>query len=149
MKSWVDTVAAHKNNWLVLVFHGVDGIGYEALPHEMLREYFGYIKKQDDKVWIATFADVTKYMRERMHAAVKSNKTDNNIMVELTHSLDKSMYDIPLTMRTYVPDDWKQVQVKQGDKKQTVSAMTNAQGTFVLYQMQPNMDATELSSVKQ
>jgi len=149
MKSWVDTVAAHKNNWLVLVFHGVDGIGYEALPHEMLREYFGYIKKQDDKVWIATFADVTKYMRERMHATVKSNKTDNNIMVELTHSLDKSMYDIPLTMRTYVPAGWKQVQVKQGDKKQTVSAMTNAKGTFVLYQMQPNMDATELSRVKQ
>ncbi|MEJ7589557.1 MAG: polysaccharide deacetylase family protein [Ferruginibacter sp.] len=31
MKSWVDTVIAHKHDWLVLVFHGVVGIGWEAL----------------------------------------------------------------------------------------------------------------------
>ncbi len=148
MKSWVDTVAAHKNDWLVLVFHGVDGVGWEALPHEMLQEYFGYIKQHDDKVWIATFADVTKYMRERMHAAVKGKETDDKIMVDLTHSLDKSMYDIPLTLRTYVPADWKQVQVKQGNKTQTVSSDTNDKGTFVLYQLQPNKGIAELSGGK-
>ncbi len=148
MKSWVDTVAAHKKDWLVLVFHGVDGVGWEALPHEMLQEYFGYIKQHDDKVWIATFADVTKYMRERMHATVKGKETGNKIMVELTHSLDKSMYDIPLTLRTYVPADWKQVQVKQGDKTQTVSCGTNDKGTFVLYQLQPNKGIAELSGGK-
>jgi hypothetical protein len=43
-KSWVDTVEAHDNNWLVLVFHGVDGIGWEALPGSLLQEYFSYIK---------------------------------------------------------------------------------------------------------
>ncbi|MEZ4931439.1 MAG: hypothetical protein R2788_04810 [Saprospiraceae bacterium] len=26
MKSWVDTCLAHDNIWLVLVFHGVDGL---------------------------------------------------------------------------------------------------------------------------
>lgn len=29
MKSWVDITAAHDNIWLVLVFHGVDGIGWK------------------------------------------------------------------------------------------------------------------------
>jgi peptidoglycan/xylan/chitin deacetylase (PgdA/CDA1 family) len=148
MKSWVDTVAAHKNNWLVLVFHGVDGVGWEALPNEMLQEYFGYIKQHDDKVWIATFADVAKYMRERMHATVNAKETGNKIMVDLTHSLDKSMYDISLTLRTYVPAHWKQVQVKQGDKTQTVSTGTNDKGTFVLYQLQPNKGTAELSGGK-
>jgi peptidoglycan/xylan/chitin deacetylase (PgdA/CDA1 family) len=148
MKSWVDTVAAHKNNWLVLVFHGVDGIGWEALPHELLQEYFEYIKQHEDNLWIATFSDVTKYMREKMHAIVKWKETDNKIMVDLTHSLDKSMYDIPLTLRTYVPADWKQVQVKQGDKTQTVSSGTNDKGTFVLYQLQPNKGTAELSGGK-
>jgi peptidoglycan/xylan/chitin deacetylase (PgdA/CDA1 family) len=148
MKSWVDTVAAHKKDWLVLVFHGVDGVGWEALPHEMLQEYFGYIKQHDDKVWIATFADVTKYMRERMHATVNVKETGNKIMVDLTHSLDKSMYDIPLTLRTYVPAAWKQVQVKQGDKTQTVSIGTNDKGTFVLYQLQPNKGTAELTGGK-
>jgi peptidoglycan/xylan/chitin deacetylase (PgdA/CDA1 family) len=148
MKSWVDTVAAHHNNWLVLVFHGVDGIGYEALPHEMLLEYFEYIKQNDGKVWIATFGDVAKYMRERMHANVEEKQADNKIIVDLTHSLDKSMYDIPLTLRTYVPADWTAVQIKQGDKTQTVSSVTNEKGTFVLYQLQPNKGPAELSGKK-
>ena len=148
MKSWVDTVAAHKNNWLVLVFHGVDGVGWEALPHEMLQEYFEYMKQHDDKLWIATFADVTKYMRERMHADIKAKEVGNKIIVELTHSLDKSMYDIPLTLRTYVPADWKKVQVKQGNKIQTIATATNDKGTFVLYQLQPNGGTAELSGGK-
>src|SRR6185295_7809468 len=102
MKSWVDTVTAHNNNWLVLVFHGVDGIGYEALRHELLREYFEYIKKHEDSLWIATFGDVTKYMRERMNAIEITHQKENKIIVDLNHALDKSMYDLPLTLRTYI-----------------------------------------------
>ena len=147
MKSWVDTVVAHRNNWLVLVFHGVDGIGYEALPHLLLQEYFEYIKQQD-KLWIATFADVTKYMRERMHATVTAKETGNEIVVELTHSLDQSIYDIPLTLRTYIPPDWKQVHIKQGDKTQKIASSINDKGTFVLYQLQPNGGKAVLTAGK-
>ena len=114
----------------------------------MLQEYFEYIKQHEDNLWIATFADVTKYMRERMHATVKGKETDNKIIVDLTHSLYKSMYDIPLTLRTYVPTEWKQVQVRQGDKTQTVSSVTNDKGTFVLYQLQPNKGTAELTGGK-
>jgi hypothetical protein len=148
MKSWVDTVASHNNNWLVLVFHGVDGVGWEALPHEMLQEYFEYIKQHEDRLWIATFADVTKYMRERMHATITAKETGDKIIVDLTHSLDGSMYDIPLTVRTYVPANWKQVQVKQGEKIQTIATATNDRGTFVLYQLKPNGGTAELSGGK-
>jgi peptidoglycan/xylan/chitin deacetylase (PgdA/CDA1 family) len=148
MKSWVDTVAAHNNNWLVLVFHGVDGVGWEALPHEMLQEYFEYIKQHEDRLWIATFADVTKYMRERMHATITAKETGDKIIVDLTHSLDGSIYDIPLTVRTYVPANWKQVQVKQGDKIQTNATATNDKGTLVLYQLRPNGGSAELSGGK-
>ena len=148
MKSWVDTAIAHKNIWLVLVFHGVDGVGWEALPHEMLQEYFEYIKQQEDKVWTATFAEVTKYMRERMNANVKWKGTGDKISINLTHSLDSSTYDIPLTLRTYVPADWKKVQINQGDNIQTVSAGRNDKGTFVLYKLHPNRGVAELSGGK-
>ena len=70
MKSWVDTLLVHNNVWLVLTFHGVDGIGWEAKPHEELAEYFKYMKEREASLWIATFGDVTKYMRERMSAKV-------------------------------------------------------------------------------
>jgi peptidoglycan/xylan/chitin deacetylase (PgdA/CDA1 family) len=134
MKSWIDTVEAHNNNWLVLVFHGVDGKGWEALPGSLLKEYFEYIKKHENTSWIATFGDVTKYMRERMNAKVNSKIEGNKISVDLTHSLDKSMYDQPLTLRTTVPALWKKVTITQGDKVQQVPVKNGS----VLYDLVPN-----------
>lgn len=144
MKSWVDTVAAHNNNWLVLVIHGVDGIGWEALPSTLLDEYFTYIKAREDKLWVATYADVTKYMRQRMNAKVQAQEKENNITVNLTHSLDKSLYNLPLTLKTYVPAGWKTVKVKQGKKEQQVQPQKDAKGTYVLYQALPNTGPAEL-----
>jgi peptidoglycan/xylan/chitin deacetylase (PgdA/CDA1 family) len=134
MKSWVDTVEAHDNNWLVLVFHGVDGKGWEALPGSLLQEYFSYIKQHENNSWVATFGDVTKYMRERMNANVDSKMDGNKISVDLTHSLDKSMYDQPLTLRTSVPASWRKVTVKQGNKVQQVAAKNGV----VVYDLMPN-----------
>ena len=148
MKAWVDTVSAHNNEWLVLTFHGVDGIGYEALSHEVLGEYFEYIRKKDDKLWIATFGDATKYMRERMHAKVESEKADDKISVDLTHSLDKSIYDIPLTLRTYVPDSWKQAQVNQRGHSNKVVTAKNDKGNYILYQLVPNKGTAEITSIQ-
>src|ERR1700722_17114434 len=113
MKSWVDTTYANKDMWLVLVFHGIDSLGWEWTPIPKLEEYFNYIKDREDKLWIATFGDATKYMREREHAIVKTDEKDGKISVSLTHSLDKIMYDLPLTLKTYIPDKWNKVTVTQ------------------------------------
>ncbi len=65
MKSWIDKCQANDNIWLVLVFHGVDDFGWEAKTAGELEEYFAYIKEKENDIWVATFADVTKYIRER------------------------------------------------------------------------------------
>lgn len=146
MKSWVDTVLANDNNWLVLVFHGVEGVGWEALSKEMLQEYFDYMSQREDKLWVATFADVTKYIRERMNADVKEKREGDKITIEVTHQLDTSTYNVPLTLKTAVPREWGQVQIKQGNQSQTVSTVSNDQGTFIVYRLQPNKGVAELSS---
>jgi len=138
MEQWVDTAVEKGNTWLVLVFHGVDKLGYEALPHTLLDEYFQYIKANQDKLWIATFGDITKYMREREKAKVVTGERGGKITVNLTQSLDKTMYDVPLTLKTYVSPDWKRVWVWQGKRMQRVDAATDAKGTYVLYQVYPN-----------
>ncbi len=147
MKSWVDTVAAHQNNWLVLVIHGVDGIGWEALPSALLDEYFTYIKEREDKLWVATFGDVTKYLRERMHAKVQVNQKNNKLLINLHHNLDKKWYNLPLTLKTYVPPHWKTVHRQQGNRQQQLRSTQDAKGTFVLYQAVPNAQPVELSGV--
>jgi peptidoglycan/xylan/chitin deacetylase (PgdA/CDA1 family) len=148
MKSWVDTVAAHQNHWLVLVFHGVDGVGWESLPSTLLDEYFQYIKEREDKLWVATFADVTKYMRQRMNATVKTEEQENKIVVDLRHSLDKDLYNHPLTLKTYIPSRWDAVSVRQGDRDQRVQAQRDEKGTYVFYQALPNAQQIELSALQ-
>jgi peptidoglycan/xylan/chitin deacetylase (PgdA/CDA1 family) len=145
MKSWVDTVAAHQNHWLVLVFHGVDGVGWEALPSTLLDEYFQYIKEREEKLWVATFGDVTKYIKQRMNAQVEEEVKKDNIVVRLTHSLDTAMYKLPLTLKSYVPSEWETVNVRQGTEEQLVQAEKDAKGTFVLYQALPNAQPVTLS----
>ncbi len=138
MKSWVDTALKKDDIWLVLVFHGIDGIGWEPLTHQELDEYFSYIKKREGNIWEATFKDVTKYMRERVAASVQSAESPKEITVTLTHALNPVVYDLPLTLKTYVPKDWGMVKVSQGGHQKTITASRDSNGSFVMYRAMPN-----------
>ena len=145
MKSWVDTVLAHDKIWLVLVFHGIDGMGYEALPHELLDTYFTYLKAHEADLWIATFSDVAKYMRERMNAGVKFDQKKNVIVVDLRHSLDTKVYNVPLTLKTYVPKEWQRAILRQGKHREQVTIQEDNIGKFVLYEAMPNNSIIEIA----
>ena len=147
MKAWIDTTAASSNIWLVLVIHGVDGVGWEALKTEDIDEYFSYIKSKDNELWVATFADAAKYLRERMNSIVSASENDGKISVSLTHSLDKSMYNLPLTLKTQVRPGWKEVNVRQGDEIKQVPTQKNGKETYVLYQAVPNKGDIEITGV--
>ena len=144
MKSWVDTLLMADNIWLVLTFHGVDGIGWEAKPSTEHAEYFRYMKGKEDKLWVATFKDVTKYIRERMNAKVNVDKQGTRIRITVQHTLDKSMYNLPLTLKTYVDPNWKVVTVKQGNRSVSAEPLSDLGGPYVLYQAMPNLQPIEL-----
>ncbi len=145
MKSWVDTVVSQGNTWLVLVFHGIDGIGWEAVDSELLDTYFQYIKSQEEDIWVATFGNVARYMRQRMDAKVNTKIRDNKISVELTHQLDTTMYNIPLTLKTYLPAEWDTVKIKQGDNEQSVKTNNDTKGVYVQYEAYPNQHTIEVN----
>jgi peptidoglycan/xylan/chitin deacetylase (PgdA/CDA1 family) len=147
MKSWVDTLLNHDNVWLVLTFHGIDGVGWEAKPHQELKEFFSYMKEHEDKIWVATFGEGTKYMRERMNASTKIEKGSDKIEVNLTHTLDPEQYDVALTLKTYVDPSWKKVQVKQGDESAEADVLKDSRGSYVMYDAMPNSAAVELSEL--
>jgi peptidoglycan/xylan/chitin deacetylase (PgdA/CDA1 family) len=136
MKSYVDTLITHNNVWLVLTFHGVDGVGWEPRTSSELRSYFGYMKKHEAEIWIATFGDVTRYMRERMAAKISEDANANSITVSVSHSLDPKLYDVPLTIKTYV-GGWKKITVSHNGKTSPFREETDGQGKYVLYQVTP------------
>ncbi|MBE3110638.1 MAG: polysaccharide deacetylase family protein [Acidobacteria bacterium] len=144
MKGWVDTIAGRDNIWLVLVFHGVDGIGWEPKTGAELEEYFGYIKSLEGRIWVATFADVTKYMRERMRGRVTTLRRGGTIEVDLRHDLPGEIYDLPLTLKTYIPARWPSVEVKQGSRTTSARPARDERGAYVLYQAVPNAGPVSL-----
>jgi peptidoglycan/xylan/chitin deacetylase (PgdA/CDA1 family) len=140
MNSWVDTILTHNNVWLVLTFHGVDGVGWEAKPHEELKAFFSYMKQHDSSLWVTTFRDATKYMRERMNSSLKSTIESEQININLTHNLDKEMYNLPLTLKTYIDNASEKISVKQGKKDLTFVKGSDDKGAYIQYQALPNSE---------
>ncbi|MEX2260836.1 MAG: polysaccharide deacetylase family protein [Bryobacteraceae bacterium] len=143
MKGWVDT-SIEGGVWLVLVFHGIEGIGYEALPTETVRAYFDYIREREGRMWVATFQDGAKYARERMNSKVTARMAGDAIEVSVSHSLDPKLYDLPLTARTAIPADWKVVRFRQGDDVRWVPVHREGGKTFVIYRIAPNGSVARL-----
>lgn len=149
IRSWVDTAATHDNIWLVFVSHGVDGIGWEPKTHLEIREYLDYLKSKEGSLWIATFQDVTKYMRERAHGEVRSYQDGDSLTVVVRDDLADLSYDLPLTLKTYVPIDWRVVEVNQGKRTMRAEVLHDQVGAYVLYQAIPNAEVARLISTQQ
>jgi len=137
MKGWVDTSIGH-SIWLVLVLHGIEGIGYEALTTETMRAYLDYIKGHERQLWIATFQDGAKYARERVNSTVRTNVAGEAIEVMVSHSLKPELYDLPLTARTTIPADWRVVRFRQGDEVRWLPVHREGGEPFVQYRIAPN-----------
>jgi len=146
MKSWIDTTATHDNIWLVLVFHGVDGVGWKPKTNAELKEYFSYIKSKEDQLWVATFQDATKYMRERIHSHATAYQNEDGISVVLRSDLTNVSYDLPLTLKTNVPPEWKAVEVRQGHRTSHAIVNRDRNASYALYQAVPNAEVITLSS---
>jgi peptidoglycan/xylan/chitin deacetylase (PgdA/CDA1 family) len=137
MKGWVDT-SMGRGIWLVLVFHGIEGIGWEALTTDTMRAYLDYIKEHERHLWIATFQDGAKYARERVNSKVQTKSSGDSIEVSVTHSLKPDVYDVPLTARTTVPADWRVVRYRQGDDAHWLPVHREGGEPFVMYRIATN-----------
>lgn len=132
MKSWIDTTLAHDNIWLVLVIHGVEDFGWEPKTEAELRAYFEFMNSTRDDVWIETFRDVTKYVRARKNTEIASSMENGKINISLTSDLDPEIYSVPLTIKTYIPEDWSQAKTED---QANLKIKEDGQGKYVLFPM--------------
>jgi len=148
MKSWVDTCLVHSDIWLVLVFHGVDSVGWESISGDTLDTFFNYILAHEEELWVATFQDVTKYMRERMNSTVKTSMDRNQIQVNLSHNLDPGLYNLELTLKTDIPDRWKKIAITQNGLDLDNVIISDELGKSVIYSALPGVNPVIIRSVK-
>ena len=147
MTGWIDS-SMKTGAWLVLVIHGVEGVGYQPLPAANVKAYFDYIKAKSDRIWVATYQDGAKYIRERMKAVVKTVQAGQVIEVTITHPLDAKVYDVPLTARTTVPAEWNAAQVTQGRNTTKATVEKDAGGSYVQYHVNPNGGVVRLAKAQ-
>jgi peptidoglycan/xylan/chitin deacetylase (PgdA/CDA1 family) len=146
MKSWVDDILTRNDTWLVLVFHGIEGIGWEAIPETRIRDYFQYIASKSDDIWVATFAEVTKYLRQRMASTVHMSASAKLVEINLQSDLDPFWYDQTLYLKTYLPKNWNQIQVSQNGKLLTFESGVDKDGRYVMYPYLPKSGSVSIKA---
>ncbi len=75
------------------------------------------------KLWVGTFADVTRYAKERdafYYAVIAEDEEAMSMLV--ADDLDNTVFDFPLTLDITVPVTWKKVKVIQGAAVHNYSA---------------------------
>lgn len=132
MRSWVDDILTRDDTWLVLVFHGIEGIGWEAISESIIKEYFEYIASKKD-IWVGTFAEVTKYMRQRMNTDVFWELQNDELHFEINTKLEPFWYTIPLTLETVVPKNWENASLVMEGKKQSLEIRNSGKQNLVVY----------------
>jgi peptidoglycan/xylan/chitin deacetylase (PgdA/CDA1 family) len=99
--------AVTKGEWLVELMHSVvDGSRYGTdINKDVFAEHCKYLyDKYNGKVWFGSFEEVSIYMIQYENTTIEYLDCDRDSMTfKMTNDLDKSIYNIPMSARFYIP----------------------------------------------
>ncbi len=136
--------AIREGSWHYTAFHGI-GPACEwggPVAGEAFIALLDTLVEKRDQIWTGTFTQVHQYDQERSTARARLLEASGEaIRLELATNKDPRLYDFPLTLRTRVPDDWKQILATQGDRS---ARCPSAEG-IVQYEAIPGKGEIRLS----
>gem|GEM_PF-3052333 len=136
MKAMADA-AEEQGKWLISYFHALDGTNSRDWTINMFTTYLDYLKSKD--LWVGTLSSVVKYIKEREAATLALiSGSDDQIVVNLTDTLDDDIFDEPLTIRSEVPPNWTNVVIQQGGDTVTVTPVIEGTQSVVYYNVVPD-----------
>jgi peptidoglycan-N-acetylglucosamine deacetylase len=136
--------------WCVFLIHGIDNdSGYSPTQSSVLRAHLAYVKQQNNSYWVAPFGDVVRYIKERNAVLIHelSNKP-TAITLQVTDTLDNTVYNYPITIRRPLPKHWTSATVTQNGKK--VEAKVSKKGTlkYITFDVVPDGGNVIIKAVK-
>lgn len=82
----------------VVMAHAVAEAGFAAISKEDLEKHLKYVSTLKDRIWVDTFANVSKYILERDAARLAiATAQENRVKFTLSCPLDRQLYSCPLT----------------------------------------------------
>ena len=126
----------NSGGWCVLLFHGIDNDGgYSPIASTVLGAHLHYVDSLKNVIWVSTFGNVARYIRERDSVSVKEvTNNGNSITLQATNNLDKSLFNYPITLRRPLPNAWSEVSVSQKGQKVNSSIV----GQNIMFDAVPN-----------
>ena len=86
-------------------------------------------------------------MRERMSASLDTKEENGRISIKLRHTLNKELYNLPLTLKTYIDSGSAKVSINQGNQTISYTSGKDEKGSYVLYQTLPNSDEIMITEI--
>ncbi|MEO6095920.1 MAG: polysaccharide deacetylase family protein [Fibrobacteria bacterium] len=156
--SWSNDVAASSLNsnvesaiskkaWTTYLIHGIDAGGYTPVKSSMLKEHFDFLRTKENQIWIATFADVARYIRERQTLTLKQvRSTKDSLVLKATITLPNTPYNVPLSFQRPLPDGWNTCFASQNGRALKDSLLTVNSKRMIMFDAIPDGSDIVLSS---
>ncbi len=150
MISWTEN-SINKGKWGIYFAHEVvpfnqlaqllDAGYWFPVTNEWLDSYCQWLKTKSDneEVWIATVAEVTKYIKERDNFSYQLISSSNSYFeYNVTDQLDNTAFDSEITIDIYVPSTWTMVTVMQGGVEKNIQLLANGSTNIVRTNVLPD-----------
>jgi oligosaccharide reducing-end xylanase len=132
--------AQSAGGWLVLLVHGIDDDGgYSPLASRTLEESVQYLADNRETFWVETFGNVVRYIKERDALSVAEISVQaTRITVQVTETIDNTIYNYPVTLRRPLPAGWAKATVTQNGCAIPSSLVTINSVGYVMFDAVPD-----------
>jgi len=132
--------AIKSKGWCVFLLHGIDGDGgYSPLSSTVLRETLEYINTNQNDLWIETFGNVVRYIKERNALSVSELAVqDTCITVQVTDTLNDTIFTYPVSIRRPLPEGWAAATVTQNGKPASFTIIDTDSTDYVQFDVIPD-----------
>jgi len=123
--------AVTTGDWLVEECHGIGtegetGVGWSPRPEYEFRAHYDHMASYGSQLWVAPVSTVGRYIMERNAAQLTTiSSGGSELSFTLTHSLDPTVFDVPVTVSVSMPATWTSATVTQAGTPLTFTASDN------------------------
>lgn len=134
--------AAKSGGWCVFLIHGVDDDhGFSPLKSTELAAHLKYMNDHANDYWIGTFGNLVKYIKERDTLQLSELVLSaDSLKLTVSDKLDKSVYNVPVTIRRKLPEGWKALQIFTAGNPIKSEIVKTGSGKFVVFDVVPGQD---------
>jgi peptidoglycan/xylan/chitin deacetylase (PgdA/CDA1 family) len=132
--------AVRSKGWCVYLIHGIDDDGgWSPIASDTLRKALEYYYTNQNLYWVETFGNVVRYIKERTDITLTElSDLDSAITLQITDTLDDSIYNYPLSLRRPLPQGWISATVTQDGQPMEAWVMAEDNVQYIVFDAVPD-----------